>query len=209
MKDIKIVMAYDSNLAVVGDLAAVRAKNYASKWGYKFECVHGTPADHPGRRPMWMKVSVLRRSMQDCDWLLWMDADAFIVDMDTPLDSLIVNDANVFISQDVGGLCTGVMAYRNCEWSAKFLETLDFLGQTKSTTHFEQAAVKALCDNWKTVSDQIVLIPEEAIQNPKSKMTTKPLIYHYWSQWNPLSLIADRMRTVVDQGWSDACRLIN
>lgn len=209
MKDVKLLMAYDENRKSIGDLSSARAKDYAKRWGYGFECHYCTHADHAGRTPYWMKVSKLINALKNCSWLLWLDADTFIVDMDVPLDRIQVDESNLFISQDCGGICTGVVLFKSCLWTAKFLETVDFLGPTDSKRYHEQATVSSMLKMWPGIRENVTLIPEYYVQNPKSPFTSKPFIYHYWAQWNYLEIVARSMKSVAASGWSESCRFIN
>lgn len=203
----KILMAFDEGRRTVGEIAAMRAEHYANSRGYKF--VYRPDVVHPRPNPFWIKVKAVREELNGCDWLLWLDSDALVVDTSYEVERLTQEDKSLVISTDRFGLCVGVFLLKNCEWSHQFLSTWGWLGPVKDTKCLDQPTVKHLVDNWPEVGNQVGYIPEEIVQNPMTVTSKPPFIFHYWTQWNNLDQVAACMRAVVSNGWCQEARLVN
>jgi hypothetical protein len=104
---------------------------YCDKHGY--ELVHDTMPFDSGIAYNWMKFDAIERHLPGCDWLLWSDADSFILNEDITLESFTAEDKNIvcgfFKIKDFRGinpnlytLHTGNFLVRNCPWSFEMLK---------------------------------------------------------------------------------------
>ncbi len=102
-------------------------ERFAAEHGYQLVVVHDDDISG-GRPPAWGKVRFLRRLLDTHDRVVWVDADAVIVDPSgdifagvdrrTPL-SLVVHR---YDGLEVPN--TGVMAFVSCRWSKRLLDRL-------------------------------------------------------------------------------------
>jgi glycosyl transferase family (putative galactosyltransferase) len=73
---------------------------YAERHGY--EVITSTAAD-PGRPPAWAKVPMIRRALDEHDLVLWIDADAVIVDGREDIAAALRPDAQLALVQHARG----------------------------------------------------------------------------------------------------------
>eukprot|EP00039_Didymoeca_costata_P012390 m.178499 g.178499 ORF g.178499 m.178499 type:complete len:145 (-) comp15468_c0_seq1:49-483(-) len=94
-------------------------KEYCKIHGYYFSVNQGyqLPSEEP---PAFAKIDLLLRSLERFDWVMWMDADTIITNMSIPVAPLCTHD--FVIAKDHFGINTGIMCWRNSEWSRHFLQ---------------------------------------------------------------------------------------
>lgn len=164
---VAIVSASDGYLGHDATTAAARNKReYALRHGY--ECMLLTPEEigdfGQGTRKLWAKIHAIRIVVksQRYDYILFIDEDAVVVDMDISLAHAIAllddTGSSMLIGDDVGArntqLNTGVMFFRSNEWTLHMLtEALvfrDSAGWTTIPAHFieDQAVISHLTGAW-------------------------------------------------------------
>jgi hypothetical protein len=120
---------------------------YAERHGY--EVVVGT-GESFGRPSSWGKVPFLQRLLHVCDFVLWVDADALILDARIDVETIIPEDAFQAFAIETcwpgwgTSPCCGVWACRAGERVQRFLA--EVWGQYDLINHqwWEQAAVMRL-----------------------------------------------------------------
>lgn len=137
------------------ELARVSIDNklqYSTVQRYPFYYYH-SHLTAPDRSPTWAKIQVLQSYLADYEWLFWIDVDAFVMNMDVTLESIIdvaleVNpNADIILTNDWNGLNNGVFFIRNCPWAHGFLqEVWDSYTDLKMqiATFHEQEAMQTL-----------------------------------------------------------------
>eukprot|EP01001_Neometanema_parovale_P008207 NODE_4484_length_1057_cov_78.005353_g4282_i0.p1 GENE.NODE_4484_length_1057_cov_78.005353_g4282_i0~~NODE_4484_length_1057_cov_78.005353_g4282_i0.p1 ORF type:complete len:311 (-),score=21.75 NODE_4484_length_1057_cov_78.005353_g4282_i0:72-1004(-) len=94
---------------------------YAQRHGYE-SIVEPMYEKTPfGAQPHWYKVFVLRKWLPFYDWVVWIDGDVVIKNMDVPLERWIHSDKEMVVSEDSGAVNNGVFMMKNSCWSARFL----------------------------------------------------------------------------------------
>jgi hypothetical protein len=99
---------------------------YADRHGYRL--LASTEGDARGRPPAWAKVPMLQEALKTFDLVLWIDADAVIVDPRADIASELSDDAQLalvehrFQNQRVPN--TGVMVLRAGGFCRSLLETV-------------------------------------------------------------------------------------
>jgi len=124
-------------------------RKYAEHWGYGFHIL-----DHivdRTRVPHWSKIHAVLTYLPEYDYVLWIDADAAVVDMSRSIEDafrLAADDTKDFWCQDIWPdypslqrgemLDLGVAVFRNSRWTHQFLlefyhlpECQDFLNWTE------------------------------------------------------------------------------
>ncbi len=104
-------------------------------------------------RPLaWSKVNLIRRCLKDgYDYVVWIDADAFIMNPTIKLESIIVNfskDKDILLTMDaVDVLNSGVMFIKNTEWSKAFFDLVYNMTDFINHSNWEQGAIIDLYEN--------------------------------------------------------------
>jgi len=86
-----------------------------------------------GRPPAWNKIPVVRRLLQEYDFVFWIDSDAIFVRFDEDIREEIRPDKDLYLvkhhinAQDVPN--TGVLLVRNSRWSCGLLDRLWAMAQ--------------------------------------------------------------------------------
>ncbi len=83
---IKILQNLQSNKKYP-HLSRVINEKYCQRHGYAYVCEYDMP-NNPERMIHWEKVPLMLRHLQDCDYLLFLDDDAYFHSHDIPLDEL-------------------------------------------------------------------------------------------------------------------------
>jgi len=192
MSPYRIGMFYDSAYAPAGDAVARVNARYADANGYSYSFNVQLCAAHGVERkrcPSWFKVGFVLQELANCEWFLWADADALIVNKDFQLDRLIQPGKDLLLSSDSGGYCAGVFMIRNSAWSFDLLRTWLFCGELSDDAPFsmprknrvgDQGPLVALSKCFPKISDRIAPIPTELIQNPECPYHPDAFMMHYW-----------------------------
>jgi GR25 family glycosyltransferase involved in LPS biosynthesis len=155
-----IAMLYTSEVASLGRRTARVMRAYARRHGY--EAVVATASIDASRKAVWSKILLLHRYMlenPDCKWVLWLDADAVIMNPQRRLEELVDDDVDFVAAEDLppSPMNAGVFLVRNCP------ATLDMLRRSYAKKHHvasgfqEQAAIfEALQEAKETVRSRIV-----------------------------------------------------
>jgi hypothetical protein len=152
-------------------------KLYCENHGYAFydeeDCVDFT-------RPLaWSKIPLLLMHIKDnFDYLVWIDGDSYIMNMEIELESIIDTytcDKDITIAQDFKLPNTGVMIIKNTKWAKKFLELIYDQTQFINSSTWEQ--------------DAFLYLHEHNVSDSKNHINILPL-YHqtklnsYWYNYN-------------------------
>jgi hypothetical protein len=106
---------------------------YAARHGYTARDSSDLLAVHTDRPPAWSKIKAVQRLLESnqCDWVLWLDADTVIMNSTVPLESLIPSDAATATATTIDLVITtdrrftansGSWLLRNSPWSRQFLD---------------------------------------------------------------------------------------
>lgn len=134
---IGILSMSDSRYAPVSSITGPVNQRYANEHGYTF-WGESLPVEKDWAETVWKKIPILRRWLSDFDWLMWIDADAMVMDQEMKLEVIIEHcwkNTNLIICRDYRqsgragdtGINCGAFLLRNCEWSHHFLSVTDDL----------------------------------------------------------------------------------
>lgn len=143
---------------LAGYLTAAVNEQYANKHGYHWHCDILSPdsmqsAITPRGHGTWYKVLMLNRFLADphrCfDWLVWLDADACVVDDRVTIESFIQESGgrDLIIAEDMtptSKVNCGVMIIRVSDWSRRLWAGLwecPLFKQWHSRTFHEQSSL--------------------------------------------------------------------
>jgi galactosyl transferase GMA12/MNN10 family len=132
----KLVMFATADIAEYATLAAEINRRYCARHGYAFSFEQ---YDNVALQPPYEKVRVLQRHLWSAEYVLWVDADACVVNFSQRLEHFCDNGNDFVIAGhefgfdlqgqrrrfEINGLpCgvnTGVMMFRSSEWTERFL----------------------------------------------------------------------------------------
>tara|TARA_R100001509_G_scaffold157460_3_gene121583 strand:- start:1591 stop:2199 length:609 start_codon:yes stop_codon:yes gene_type:complete len=83
-------------------------QKYCDKHGYTF--LSYTESLNEYCHPSWSKILYLIKHLRDFDWLVWTDADTYIINSDIKLESFIKNGKEFIIQCDTEGNYTAINA---------------------------------------------------------------------------------------------------
>lgn len=106
-------------------------RSYCERHGYEYVVRRDTPL--PDRYPSWEKIEVMKSELKDCDYLLYLDGDAFFYSREFKIESELlpmlgsksIMMAQNFMSEKIRRVPkypnSGVILLKNNEISRKFL----------------------------------------------------------------------------------------
>jgi hypothetical protein len=134
-------------MAPVLDQSLHTFRHFGERHGY--DVVVGGEQPIADRAPAWNKVRLLRNLLEDYDYVLWVDADAIILDDSVdPVSLLGEDDYQALVRyrwNDEECACTGVWLLRSGDRAKEFLDAVWTSGDGYLRVHpWEQAAAMRL-----------------------------------------------------------------
>lgn len=128
---INLLLKFSNLYESIGEVAIANRDAYCDKHGYSL-VVDDKPFD-TSIAYNWMKYDAIERHLPGCDWLMWSDADSFIMNDEIKLEDFVPGDKNIVCSffkmgnnegccKNLYTLHTGNFFIRNCDWSFGFLD---------------------------------------------------------------------------------------
>jgi ADP-heptose:LPS heptosyltransferase len=184
-----LVTLADDAMAEVARRTGERLDRYARRHGYPL--VRYTSPLDPSRHPAWNKVLAVRNALlsRQSDWVLWLDADAVIMNFDFPATQLIREDCDCLFASDFNGLNSGIFLARHCDWTLRFLDATYFLGDLNRDPDgfgpkWEQNTFKLLLAHFTEVSDRVVILPQRAMNSYPDDYAPGDFILHLGGMTN-------------------------
>ena len=183
---ITLVSLFDLNMAEIGRLTANRMREFAIRHAHNFVCFESLL--DPDLHPSWNKLLAIRQVFQsNCpDWVLWIDADAIILNLDTQLEKLLDDRYDILFGSDFNGLCAGVMLLKHSEWTLRFLDVVLFLGDIGSDPDgfgykAEQNAFKQLVHSFPSIGSHVKLLEQRKMNSYLQDYGNDDFILHLHS----------------------------
>lgn len=115
-----------------GKLCAKNHLNYSLKHGYAFHCeiIQEFLAD---RNQTWHKISLIKKYLQNYDYVAWIDADAVFINYNIKLEEFIDTNIDLILPEmqmdkrtglQLTKTSTGFMIWKNCDWSFDLLNDM-------------------------------------------------------------------------------------
>lgn len=126
--------------------AARSFRPYAARHGYDLHLY--TESAEPSRPPHWSKIRILRELIERYELVVWLDADAVIVDQRRDIASVLEPERFLYLVEHVYNdervPNSGVMLLRSGETAARFLDDVWSLDGYIDHEWAEQAAIMDL-----------------------------------------------------------------
>ncbi|KAG0207298.1 hypothetical protein BGX28_001455 [Mortierella sp. GBA30] len=144
--------------------AAENKRLYATKHGYDFvaRSAEFAQEDFRHRRLVWGKIGAIQKTLPHYEWLLWMDMDAVVANLEKDVREIIRlaedrderegNEISLIVAQPQKDkmVNAGVMLIKNTEWSKRFWSEVqrrkDWYNKRPS---YEQGAI------WEVMQDPL------------------------------------------------------
>ena len=160
---IKVITAYDKNYENIAKNSQVVLQKYCEKHGYQLCRKIITNFDRPAP---WYKLEAILLEMEDdCEYLLWLDADTLILNTNKKIEEIITNEKFIFISRDKNfSINSGIFILKNNDYTNDILRKTRDLYSIYNENHpmggiFEQAALLHLISkNYNKIREQIHLV---------------------------------------------------
>lgn len=101
--------------------ATVNKRDYCQKHGYAF--VEGSTLYDTSKTAHWSKLILIQKHLSKYDYVVWMDADLYIMNPEITLESFIERimlDKDIMTGSDWKMSNTGTVFVKNTEWSHTF-----------------------------------------------------------------------------------------
>lgn len=118
MNRVAIVSLYDENLAEMGRVTARNKFDYCERHGYSFHSIAHNLTD---ALASYSKVPLIVSILGLHDWVVWIDADALIMNFNTRLETYLDDRFSLVIGSEWNGINAGVFFLKRCAWSFNFL----------------------------------------------------------------------------------------
>ena len=138
---IKIISAYNECFKEISDLSFSTVESFCQNKSIDCERFYVKDFDKP---MAWFKIKALTDEIKSnqYDYILWIDADAMILDKNFDIESIIDSKKTLHITKDFNNVNSGVMIWKVCELSSYLLDQI-WLMSEKYLNHmwWEQAAI--------------------------------------------------------------------
>jgi ADP-heptose:LPS heptosyltransferase len=178
-----LVTLSDDAMAPVARVTGARLREYAARHGYPL--IQYEKLLDGSRPAAWNKLLAVRNALlsRQSDWVMWIDADAIVMNLDFPAAALIDERADLICASDHNGLNTGIFLIRYCEWSLRFLESVYFLGEVQADPDgynplWEQSTVKHLMRHFPEVEKHMQILPQAAMNSSMQTYRGGDFIVH-------------------------------
>eukprot|EP00759_Apiculatamorpha_spiralis_P020283 PhF_6_TR2570/c0_g1_i1/m.4354 len=96
---------------------------YAKKWNIDL-IVEGDELVDRSRDVCWSKIPMLKRWLPHYDWVMWMDGDAFFMDAEKSLDTVLDDKYDFIVAKDWNDINLGIFFIKNSPYSFQLLEDM-------------------------------------------------------------------------------------
>jgi hypothetical protein len=184
-------MWYDENIALYGDINYKINKKYCDK--NNIELIRCNERRQSNRHSAWERIPLILKYINDYDYVMWIDADAFFYnDANNIVD--IINDNrnyNFIFSNDIGNnnINTGVYIVKNSQYSIDFLTKWlydeDLYKNNKHPYWWDQGVLIEMFNlNILDIKNNCIIIDYGVLQHffEEETLPNKPFIFHLAGQ---------------------------
>lgn len=155
-----ISTSFDSPYKCVADLTLQILMEYANHHGYELS-VKQNPWD--ARNIIWGRVSDMLAYNGPADWIVHVDADVLITDLDRGLDELayFTSPTLIVVGSDHNGINDGMLFLRNSLAAKELMRDVE---RTAESGCFQSALVEKLLDN-ETLRKFVTVAPQRTFNS--------------------------------------------
>jgi hypothetical protein len=140
-------------------------EQFARKRGYGYVLLD-KPPPFMLRPPAWMKIPLITKLLsQGKKYICFIDADAMVTNYERAIESyfkiLEDNDACILLTEDDGGINTGVMFVRNCIETLALLDLIWMYDADVTNPTWEQFALKMIMEDFPEVCSRLLVDPDQ------------------------------------------------
>lgn len=209
---IKIGTWYDEKISSYADPYADLNNQYCKKNGYQW-ISDDKIKHHKNRAPAYEKVPFILRHLNNCDYFIWIDADAFFY-LDSRRITDVINkypDTDFFWSEDMihnekHDINTGFIIIKNTDYSKKILkhwdtdEELYENGKKYCEYYWEQSSLRILyAHNYLDLQKHSKMFKYGFLQEFKLRTgQNKPFIFHAagFSEAERINFISEYLKSI-------------
>ena len=92
------LLSYECPPAEHRNLSYPNKKKYCTKHGYDF--ISNEKSLAPEYHPAWSKIPYLQKYLPEYDWVVWTDADTYVINSEIKLESFMENSKDMVIQCD-------------------------------------------------------------------------------------------------------------
>lgn len=162
-KLITIVMLATDDIRAFSDITVERNRRYAEKHGYGFKFYNSILDD--SRAASWSKIPALAENFEDNDWLLWIDADAAVMNMDIRLEDLIDEHFDFILTSDINGANCGVFLLKCSQYMEMMLDVIWDSKEFINHKWWEQGAVHELLKYDKRFKEATLFLRKDKLNS--------------------------------------------
>ena len=148
-KKIGIVTLYTPNQENFAIHSRKNQEFYANKYDYQYYCYTHSLVDDS--IPTWNKVLAMKNHIKDHKYLVWLDSDIVITNLDIKIEDIIKKQPNkdLLICDDINPgwrINSGVIILKNTQWSIDMLDRLWKMEHLSHSQGAEQAQLIKLLE---------------------------------------------------------------
>jgi hypothetical protein len=195
------LMSFECPPADFSKVSFANKKKYCNIHNYDFLCFKDKLSSRPAS---WIKILYLQKFLEKYDWILWTDADSYVIDGDRRIEEFVDPSKDLVVCEDDVGINFGVFLIKSSDWSHWLLsEIWDFKKYGNNvlgtTTHFVPRTGKvATYNTWEQTNvhsivglhgenftENIMCLPEKGDHfNVRPDLATdKSYIVHHKGGW--------------------------
>ena len=143
----------------------------------------------------WIKVEMIREALGTHEYVIWVDADAVILDVNTDLRQACGKPVNaVRYARPDNDLNVGVLYFRRSPEAIAFVEAWYELRPGKAPT-WEQEAFNALAKS-DDFAGHVHILPERWNARPDTAVAVPPIVmgWHGVANFSSLTIIREQMQ---------------
>jgi len=139
-------------------------KRYSQRHGYDF--IYQKTSLDPSRTPNWSKIRLVQSLLPKYDWVLWLDADLIIMDLEKPLTNWIDPNYSLIICEEViGGLNSGVFCIKDTPLMNQFLTEVYGRANRTSRPDSDQTSLREVLDRGPHYQSETKILPQKTINS--------------------------------------------
>lgn len=184
----EILTAYTEKFKNILDITLPRLHTYCNIHKFDYTCIK---LEEVNERPhSWYKISMFLKGIeQQNDFLLWIDADAVILNTKFDPYTLVEDGFDFYMSKDFNNINFGVVMIRCNDYVKTVLKEVWNRTEFLTHPHWEQAAfIQLVSENFLDINSKIKYIPQKifnaydhshyGVSHPEGEVCDETFIFH-------------------------------